>query len=83
MSPEGQTIRAGFGNVELLRAFIARHYGDRPPMLVFVAGIPSWEGGGVRYRYSDGSVVISRGGYEWYAYDDGDVPEHGIDPIRP
>lgn len=86
MTPQPGASRAiAFsGNLAALREFITEHYKGNPPTLVWVAGIPSEEGGGVRYEYGDGSYVDAYGArYSWH---DPDVwTEHhsgSWDPIR-
>lgn len=81
---EPTTLSKSFWTRDDLRAFIADRYGDDPPRLVYVSGISLETGGGVRYRYSDGSVVEGKhSAWFWYAPDFG--PDHeseNVDPIR-
>lgn len=84
VGPESKrnVIRAGFGNRDQLRTFIKQRYGASPPKLVWVSGIPSEDGGGVRYDYDDGSQVIASAGFLWYGSDGNTPPDGEWDPVR-
>lgn len=72
-------------SIEGLRLFVRDHYGGTPPRLVWIAGIPLREGGGIRYEYADatGGALDTR--WTWFS-DDGAAPERPplveLDPLR-
>ena len=81
---EPTTLSKSFWTLADLRTFIEGRYGSHPPRLVYVSGIALETGGGVRYRYSDGSVVEGKhSAWFWYAPNFGPGYEsENKDPIR-